>query len=97
MSKNQERILMIIIMLVAILVGVGLYAFLRYAKDINKKYHIEDKHIKINSSLDDIKKEYNKYKDCKLNLDKVDVSKIGKYEYSIKCKKISSKAYIYVE
>ena len=97
MNNKKQIILLIIILILAISIGIGLFSFLRYAKNINKKYHLENRTVKLNSSLDDIKKEYSKFKDCKLNLDKVDTSKIGKYEYTIKCEKTSSKAYIYVK
>ena len=96
-DTKSQILLLIIIFIISVLIGIGLFAFLRYAKNIDKKYNLKDRTIKLNSNLDGIEKEYSKYKDCKIDLSKVNVDEIGKYEYSIKCKKKSSKAYIYVK
>lgn len=84
-NNNKRKIILIILILILIVfIGGGLYYFLKYAKENVNSSELETKVVELGTKKEDIK-----INGCKLNLDKVDFNKIGKYTYTAKCDKKS--------
>lgn len=89
-KKFNFKILWIILILLLIVgIGVGLYYFLVYAKNNTQDtVLLEDKTVELGEDLnEDIRTYAKNANDCSIDLSNVDVSKIGKYEYKVKCSK----------
>lgn len=86
----NKKVSIILVTILIVLFGCGLFAFLRFAKN----HTVESKTININvgeklsKNIEDYISEDN---NCELNLDNVNVNKKGKYSYRIKC---DDKSYI---
>ena len=93
-SEKKKNIAIVIILIIVVLFGIGLYFFLKYAKDSM----IKDKTVKLNSKLSTNIDDYMKNtKNCTLDLSEVNTSKKGKYKYYVKCKRKTYEATIEVK
>ena len=98
-NKSSSKLpLIIIIFTMIILFGIGLFLFLRFAKDQGN--------LKLKKDIAELGEPLNKDirhyldgnpKDCKIDLSSVDTNKIGKYEYTVTCKSIKEKSTIEVK
>ena len=96
-KKNTNKSLIIIIFILIVLFGIGLFFFLRFAK-YNHKIVLKNKVVELGDKLDtDIKQYSNNTKNCKIDLSKVDMKKVGKYKYVVTCKKKKATATIEVK
>lgn len=94
---NYKAVLLLLILLLIILFGIGLYSFLKFAKENVNNSIIPDKKIEISSNINDFKLELQKdYNNCEYNLDKINNNKLGKYNYNIKCKRKKYKGIVQV-
>ncbi len=92
-KKFNFKILWIILIIVLIvLFGLGLYYFLVYAKNTTSMgSKIATIELELGSELSDNIDDYvDGLSDCKIDLSSVDISKIGEYDYKINC---SDKSY----
>lgn len=94
MNDKKKKMLVILITLLIVMFGAGLFLFLRFAKN----NVLENKVIKIGSTVDnDINNYIKNNKNCKLDISEVDNTKEGKYVYYIKCPKKTFKGNIEVK
>lgn len=104
--KNKQSKRPIVIVLLAVLVfavGLGVYFLLVGAKGFSKKSITpKEIHIELGSSLSSRVEDYavisgyNK-KNCSIDLNTVDSSKVNTYEYTVTCKKAKAKGLVIVE
>lgn len=95
-KENGKIYLKIILILILIFfIGIGLYLFLSFAKkNTSLELKIEEKTIELGQELDNTSIEY---ENCKVDLSKVDIKKVGKYEYIIKCDRKKYTSFINVK
>lgn len=88
-KKNYIQVIFIIlILLLIILFGIGLFLFLRFARDNTKDVNLNYIEVEVGTTLStDIKDYANVAKKCKLDTSGVDTNTEGKYKYNIKCNK----------
>ena len=85
-KKSKKGLLIGLVFILIILIGLGLYYFLVYAKNnTTASSVIEDKVVELGEELDEDIKSYTSKENCTLNLEQVDVNKIGTYTYSVTC------------
>lgn len=96
-EKNKKNIIIILIMVLIILFGIGLYIFLKFAKENTKEHKLDDKIVELGNNLDKNVNNYINEKECELNIKNVNKDKIGKYKYTIKCNKKNYYGYIIVK
>lgn len=81
-SKKIKLVLILLIIFLTLAIGVGLFLFLKFAKDnVNIADKVKNISIELGTNEEDIKIE-----GCKLNLNKVNLEKVGKYNYTADCK-----------
>ena len=97
-EKNRKTFLIIGIFILIVLFGTGLFCFLRFAKE-QKNIKLKNDTIELGSKLNKDIRHYvdGNSKNCKINLKNVDVNKVGKYKYTVKCNKLDFKATIEVK
>ena len=97
-SEQKKSIGVTIIIILVVLFGIGLFLFLRYAKE-NVNFKLDNKTIKLNSTLSNDINDYmeKNNKNCKLDISEVNTKKVGKYKYYVKCKKKTYEATIEVK
>lgn len=88
---------LVLIMILILLFGIGLYAFLKFAKENTKEYKLDDKIVELGNNLDKNVNNYINDENCKINLNAVKEDAIGKYKYTIKCKKKNYYGYIIIK
>lgn len=89
-KKKKGKLKYFLIVLIIILIGAmgyGIYYFLTFAKDVNEKnLKLNEIKIELGSKVsDDINDYVEDKKDCKLNTEDIDSTKVGKYTYKIIC------------
>ena len=95
--NNKKTISIVAVLILIVLFGLGLYYFLVYVKNKANNYKLEDKKIVVGTTLSNDINDYIKInKNCKLDISNVNVNKIGKYKYYVRCGKESLKATIEV-
>lgn len=93
-NEKKKNIALIVILILVVLFGIGLYLFLKYAKESM----IKDKTVKLNSTLSTNIDDYMKNtKNCSLDITGVDTTKKGKYKYYVRCKRKTYEATIEVK
>ena len=93
-DEKKKNVALIVILVLVVLFGAGLYLFLKYAKESM----IKDKTVKLNSNLSTNIDDYMKHtKNCALDITGVDTTKKGKYKYYVRCKKKNYEAIIEVK
>ena len=94
-ENGKINIKIILILVLIILMGVGLYFFLSYAKkNVDNQIKLEEITIELGQKLEESNIDY---KDCKVDLSKVNSEKVGKYEYSVECENRKYTSYIHVK
>ena len=97
-NKNGKVYIIIGIFIIILLFGIGLFLFLRFAKN-QRKLNLKKDIAELGQPLNKDVRHYldGNPKDCKINLEKVDINKIGKYEYTVECKDINATSTIEVK
>lgn len=91
---KKKNFLIFLIIIIVIVFGVGLFLFLRFAKE----NVLENKIINIGDKVDtDINNYVKNNKKCTLDVSNVDSSKKGTYKYYVKCKNKTFKGTIEVK
>lgn len=81
-KKSIKTILIGLILVLIIFIGLGLFYFLKFAKENTEEQIKEVKVIELGTKKEEVKE-----KGCKLNLDNVNFEKTGKYDCSAICDK----------
>ena len=81
--NKKNNLLITLIVLSIVVFGIGLFLFLRFAKE----NVLENKVINVGDIVDnDINNYVKNNKNCNLDISNVDSSKKGIYKYYVKCK-----------
>lgn len=101
-TKNNKRgsikiLVIILIMILILLFGVGLYFFLRYAKETTKEIKINDKVVELGTKINRNVEDYVDGKNCKIDFSNIKENDIGKYKYTVKCSKKNYFGYIVIK